>query len=164
MAWVRALQAALLPFTLNGVYKNFLGDEGEEQVRASYRVHYERLVALKQAGKGRLVYLGITPEYLFGANATTTLEGIVLECGLQGVPSDGYRLVENALRWLAAPSSRSASNFHDRCAGGASAPSSASGAAANSRTVEPSRGETAVRSWQTWASAPFGQSAYSFFA
>jgi hypothetical protein len=26
---------------------NFLGDEGEEQVRASYRVNYERLVALK---------------------------------------------------------------------------------------------------------------------
>jgi hypothetical protein len=62
------------------------------------------LVALKQAEKGRLVYLGITPEYLFGANATTTLEGIVLEHGLQGVPSNGYRLVENALRWLAAPS------------------------------------------------------------
>jgi len=47
MAWVRALQSALLPFTLKGVYTNFLGDEGEEQVRASYGVNYERLVALK---------------------------------------------------------------------------------------------------------------------
>ena len=46
-AWVRAFQAALLPFTLKGVYTNFLGDEGEEQVRASYGVNYERLVALK---------------------------------------------------------------------------------------------------------------------
>jgi len=47
MAWVRALQTALLPFTLKGVYTNFLGDEGQEQVRASYGVNYERLVALK---------------------------------------------------------------------------------------------------------------------
>ena len=46
-AWVRAFQAALLPFTLKGVYTNFLGDEGEAQVRAAYGVNYERLVALK---------------------------------------------------------------------------------------------------------------------
>lgn len=45
--WVRAFQTALLPFTMKGVYTNFLGDEGEEQVRASYGVNYERLVALK---------------------------------------------------------------------------------------------------------------------
>ena len=47
VAWVGALQTALLPFALKGVYTNFLGDEGEEQVRASYGVNYERLVALK---------------------------------------------------------------------------------------------------------------------
>jgi FAD/FMN-containing dehydrogenase len=47
MAWVRALQSALLPFTLKGVYTNFLGDEGQEQVRASYGGNYKRLVALK---------------------------------------------------------------------------------------------------------------------
>ncbi len=46
-AWVRAFQTALLPFTMKGVYTNFLGDEGEEQVRASYGVNYKRLVALK---------------------------------------------------------------------------------------------------------------------
>jgi FAD/FMN-containing dehydrogenase len=45
--WVRAFQAALLPFTMKGVYTNFLGDAGEEQVRASYGVNYERLVTLK---------------------------------------------------------------------------------------------------------------------
>ena len=42
-----AFQAALLPFTLKGVYTNFLGDEGEERVQASYGVNYERLAALK---------------------------------------------------------------------------------------------------------------------
>lgn len=62
------------------------------------------LVATRQVGKGRILCLGIAPQYLFDRCATTTLEGIVLDRGLRGVPSDGYRLVENALRWLAEPS------------------------------------------------------------
>ncbi|HEX6556488.1 MAG TPA: FAD-binding oxidoreductase [Ktedonobacteraceae bacterium] len=47
MQWVRMFQAAIQPYAAKGVYSNFLGDEGEEQVRASYGVNYERLVALK---------------------------------------------------------------------------------------------------------------------
>ena len=39
--------AALLPFSAKGVYTNFLGEEGEEGVRAAYGINYERLVALK---------------------------------------------------------------------------------------------------------------------
>jgi Berberine and berberine like len=39
--------SALEPFASSGVYVNFLGDEGEGRVRASYGVNYERLVALK---------------------------------------------------------------------------------------------------------------------
>ncbi len=35
------------PFASSGVYVNFLGNEGEGRVRASYGVNYERLVALK---------------------------------------------------------------------------------------------------------------------
>jgi hypothetical protein len=35
------------PFASSGVYVNFLGNEGEERVRAAYGVNYERLVALK---------------------------------------------------------------------------------------------------------------------
>jgi FAD/FMN-containing dehydrogenase len=45
--WVQDFMAALFPFTLRGVYINFLGEEGEEHVRASYGVNYERLVTLK---------------------------------------------------------------------------------------------------------------------
>ena len=45
--WVRAFQAALHPFTARGVYSNFLSDEGEERVRASYGMNYEKLVSLK---------------------------------------------------------------------------------------------------------------------
>ncbi len=47
IAWVRTFQEAIQPFANKGVYSNFLGDEGEEQVRASYGVNYARLVALK---------------------------------------------------------------------------------------------------------------------
>ncbi len=47
IAWAHAYWRALLPFASSGVYVNFLGDEGEERVRAAYGVNYERLVALK---------------------------------------------------------------------------------------------------------------------
>ncbi len=47
LAWARCFQRALHPFVASGVYINFLGETGEEQVRASYRANYERLVALK---------------------------------------------------------------------------------------------------------------------
>jgi FAD/FMN-containing dehydrogenase len=46
-AWARACWRALSPLASSGVYVNFLGNEGEEQVRAAYGVNYERLVALK---------------------------------------------------------------------------------------------------------------------
>ncbi|NOY79547.1 MAG: hypothetical protein GXP31_00945 [Kiritimatiellaeota bacterium] len=62
------------------------------------------LVASREVGKGRVVYVGITHEYLTGPNAWTTLEGIVLERGLRERPSGGYRLIANSLKWLAAPS------------------------------------------------------------
>jgi len=47
MAWTRACWRALEPFASGGVYVNFLGQEGEGRVRATYGVNYERLVALK---------------------------------------------------------------------------------------------------------------------
>ncbi len=47
LQWAYNLQAALEPFAERGVYTNFLGDEGQEQVRSSYGANYERLVALK---------------------------------------------------------------------------------------------------------------------
>ena len=47
LQWAHKLQAALEPFAESGVYTNFLGDEGDEQIRSSYGSNYERLVALK---------------------------------------------------------------------------------------------------------------------
>ncbi len=45
--WTRAFWTATSRFASPGVYVNFLGDEGEERIRASYSVNYQRLVALK---------------------------------------------------------------------------------------------------------------------
>jgi FAD/FMN-containing dehydrogenase len=45
--WTRSFWTATRRFASPGVYVNFLGDEGEERIRASYGVNYERLVALK---------------------------------------------------------------------------------------------------------------------
>ena len=36
IAWTRELSAALKPFTTGRVYVNFIGDEGEERVVASF--------------------------------------------------------------------------------------------------------------------------------
>ena len=45
--WARTFWTAMQPFASSGVYVNFLGNEGEERVRAAYGINYERLVALK---------------------------------------------------------------------------------------------------------------------
>ncbi len=47
LEWARKLQKGVHPFAEGGVYTNFLGDEGEEQIRASYGINYKPLVALK---------------------------------------------------------------------------------------------------------------------
>src|SRR5215471_9018420 len=81
MAWVRALQTALLPFTLKGVYTNFLGDEGQEQVRASYGVNYERLVALKNTyDPGNIFHFNqnIPPTRTLSSNETKGKQKVCL--------------------------------------------------------------------------------------
>jgi hypothetical protein len=45
--WARSLYQALTPHAREGVYINFLGDEGPTRIRASYGSGYDRLVALK---------------------------------------------------------------------------------------------------------------------
>lgn len=65
------------------------------------------LLAYRQVGKGRIVYLGIGREYLQGKNADTILEDIVNTKGLNGQPSDGLKLFINSIKWLAQPSVKS---------------------------------------------------------
>lgn len=45
--WARDFFEAMQPFSDDAVYVNYLGDEGDDRVRAAYGEHYERLAALK---------------------------------------------------------------------------------------------------------------------
>ena len=47
-AWCKDYWNALHPHSMGGAYTNFLMDEGQERVRASYRYNYDRLVTIKR--------------------------------------------------------------------------------------------------------------------
>ncbi len=48
IAWAKGCHAELAPFTSGEAYVNFIGDEGEDRVRAAYgKARYDRLVELK---------------------------------------------------------------------------------------------------------------------
>lgn len=46
-AWVRSAIADMEPFATGAVYLNFIGNEGEDRVRAAYGRHFERIAAVK---------------------------------------------------------------------------------------------------------------------
>jgi FAD/FMN-containing dehydrogenase len=58
-SWARDYGAALHPTSAGGAYVNFLMDEGEDRVRASYRGNYDRLAQVKKR---------YDPENTFHAN------------------------------------------------------------------------------------------------
>ena len=45
--WARAYYDALHPFGAGGAYLNFMMEEGEDRIRATYRGNYDRLAAIK---------------------------------------------------------------------------------------------------------------------
>lgn len=47
MEWVRGYWEALHPYSAGGGYVNFMMDEGQDRIAASYRDNYDRLVAVK---------------------------------------------------------------------------------------------------------------------
>jgi len=46
--WCKAYWEALHPYSSGGAYSNFMMDEGQERVKASYKHNYNRLVEIKQ--------------------------------------------------------------------------------------------------------------------
>jgi len=46
-AWAQGYWEAVHPHSAGGAYVNFLMDEGQERVRATYRDNYDRLVEIK---------------------------------------------------------------------------------------------------------------------
>lgn len=47
-AWAKAYSEALHPFSSGGAYLNFIMDEGQERIKASYGDNYHRLTQIKQ--------------------------------------------------------------------------------------------------------------------
>jgi FAD/FMN-containing dehydrogenase len=47
IGWTKAYWEALHPYSAGGAYVNFMMDEGEERIKATYRDNYKRLVAVK---------------------------------------------------------------------------------------------------------------------
>jgi FAD/FMN-containing dehydrogenase len=47
ISWTKNYYDALHPYSAGGAYVNFLMDEGEDRVKATYRDNYERLLAIK---------------------------------------------------------------------------------------------------------------------
>jgi FAD/FMN-containing dehydrogenase len=47
-AWCVSYWDALHPYSAGGAYVNFMMDEGQERVRATYRDNYDRLAAIKR--------------------------------------------------------------------------------------------------------------------
>jgi FAD/FMN-containing dehydrogenase len=47
VAWVRDYWSALHPYSAGGAYVNFLMEEGDERIRATYGANYDKLVAVK---------------------------------------------------------------------------------------------------------------------
>lgn len=62
--WVRSYWEALHPHSAGGAYVNFMMDEGDERIKATYRGNYDRLAAIKRKyDPGNLFHMNqnITP-------------------------------------------------------------------------------------------------------
>ena len=73
IAWTRELSAAMKPFTTGRVYVNFIGDEGEDRVVASFGPEYPRLQSLKYR---------YDPENVFRSNQNIKPRPAPLPAGL----------------------------------------------------------------------------------
>ena len=45
--WTKSYYDALHPYSAGGAYVNFMMDEGDDRIKASYKDNYERLVKIK---------------------------------------------------------------------------------------------------------------------
>jgi len=48
ISWTKEYWDALHPYSAGGAYVNFMMDEGEDRIKATYRDNYDRLVAIKK--------------------------------------------------------------------------------------------------------------------
>ena len=63
--WAREYYDALHPYGAGGAYVNFMMEEGEDRIRATYRGNYDRLAAIKAKVRSRQL-LQREPEHQAG--------------------------------------------------------------------------------------------------
>jgi FAD/FMN-containing dehydrogenase len=48
ISWTKGYYDALHPYSAGGAYVNFMMDEGEDRIKATYKDNYERLATIKK--------------------------------------------------------------------------------------------------------------------
>lgn len=81
-----------------------LGYEPAEPLVRPEGVDAPPLIAIREYRNGRIWLACQHPQFSIGQGTMWLYDRVVLEKGVQGIPSDYGRLLLNALRWLAAPS------------------------------------------------------------
>ena len=65
IAWSRDLANSMRPFSSGAYFLNFLGDEGEDTIKASFGANYDRLLAVKMKLRSNELLL-LEPEHQTG--------------------------------------------------------------------------------------------------
>ena len=100
--WKEAISAGPDSYTsvqVKGAHTTVLGNA----TKSAYESNMP-LAVYRNVDSGRIVYFGISHEYIQGPYAHSVLEGIVMTNGIGYRKSDGLKFFENSLHWLAAPS------------------------------------------------------------
>ena len=79
--------------------------EGEDEKKLYFRppVSEADLYAIRPYKKGRLAVFYCCQSFHFGQGTKWLLDGVMLDKGLNGKPSDFARLFQNTLQWLTQP-------------------------------------------------------------
>ncbi|MCG2660789.1 MAG: hypothetical protein L6437_11160 [Kiritimatiellae bacterium] len=84
-----------------------LEDYGEFIIAKGKKQGRQPLLAVRDYGKGKLAVFAVFPRDFLWCGYIPALDGVVLRKGFHGRPSDGWQLLSNLYRYLAAPSMKS---------------------------------------------------------
>jgi hypothetical protein len=110
--WIEVVRGSDTSFTKDPTFQKV--DAVEERY---YKLRTRRpdpktpptLYAIREMREGRLALCAMLPQFTVLAGTTWIHDGVVLDKGIAGRPSDFGKLFENTLRWLSEPSLKSGS-------------------------------------------------------
>ena len=106
--WIEVLRGSKTSFTADPSLRYKLDPEGERAYKM--RSHSPdmkippTLFAIREAGNGRMALTDLNNVFTFFGGTSWIHDGVVLDKGMAGKPSDFGKLFENTLRWLSEPS------------------------------------------------------------